>query len=514
MGITWNVWTPSSGRWFRGVGKAGVIATLTGTVGLSGIAATIQRTVRQPAPIGVGANPWFADPGVAPDGRRTLPDLAAVKQVVNAGPALSAGADGDGIDVAVLDSGVTPVTGLDAPDKVVYGPDLSFDSQTPAAAHLDGYGHGTVIASIIAGNDGVPGGFEGVAPHSRIVSVKVGASNGAVDVSQIIAGIDWVVAHAQDPGMNIRVLNISLGTDSTQFYASDPLAHAAEAAWRNGIVVVAAVGNTGPSTRSLADPAADPFVLAVGSEDPMGTITTADDTPSPFTARSDEDRRPDLVAPGSYVLGLRAPGSTLDQQYPNARVGDRFLRGSGTSQATAVVSGAVADLLSARPHLTPDRVKRLLKRTASSISGGSNAIGSGLLNVGAALVSPAGIDATQIFRPSAGIGSLEAARGTLHVVSNGVALTGERDIFGNRWNGPRVALAEEAGAAWNGGTFNGATWSGATWSGATWSGATWSGATWSGATWSGATWSGATWSGATWSGATWSGATWSGSEWQ
>jgi serine protease AprX len=240
---------------------------------------------------------------------------------------------------------------------------------------------------------------------------------------------------------------------------------------------------------------------------------TTDDVVSPFSARGTAERRPDLVAPGSYVLGLRAPGSTLDLQFPAARVGDRYLRGSGTSQATAIVSGAVADLLSTRPNLSPDRVKRLLKKTATSISGGSNYIGSGLLNIGAALLGSVGNDAVQTFTAATGSGSLELSRGTTHVSSNGVTLTGEQDIFSNPWS-TRIAVAEDSGTAWNGGTYNGATWSGATWSGATWSGATWSGATWSGATWSGATWSGATWSGATWSGATWSGSTWSSGDWQ
>ncbi|MDQ1705180.1 MAG: serine protease AprX, partial [Frankiaceae bacterium] len=482
MGITWNVVAPTSKRrWFRGVGTAGAVAVLSTTIAATGVAVVLHRDVL-PAPVGVGASPWFADPGAAPDGSPTLPDLASVEQVVNTAPALLMGATGQGIDVAVLDSGVTPVAGLSASNKVVYGPDLSFDSQT-SAAYLDGYGHGTVIASIIGGNDGTAGGFQGVAPGARIISVKVGASNGAVDVSQIIAGIDWVTAHAHDPGMNIRVLNISLGTDSTQSYQSDPLAHAAEAAWRNGIVVVAAVGNTGSATRTLADPAADPYVMAVGSEDPVGTIITTDDVVSPFSARGTSERRPDIVAPGSYVLGLRAPGSTLDLQYPAARVGDRYLRGSGTSQATAVVSGAVADVLSARPNLTPDRVKKLFKKSATSISGGSNYIGAGLINVGAAVGTSVGNDAVQTWTPSPGAGSLELARGSTHVASSGVTLTGEQDIFGNPWSA-KVAAAEETGTAWTGGTFNGATWSGATWSGATWSGATWSGATWSGATWS------------------------------
>ena len=75
----------------------------------------------------------------------------------------------------------------------------------------------------------------------------------AVDVSQIIAGIDWVVQHRNTDGLNVRVINLSLGTDSVQDYQLDPLAHAAEVAWRHGIVVVAAVGNDGTTNRNVAD---------------------------------------------------------------------------------------------------------------------------------------------------------------------------------------------------------------------------------------------------------------------
>src|SRR3954469_1078656 len=132
-------------------------------------------------------------------GTLPLPDLLSVEQSVGAPLAWSMGATGRGVDVALIDTGVTPVQGLTG-DKLVYGPDLSFDSQDSShAADVDGYGHGTAMAGIIAGNDGVAGGYRGVAPDARLVSVKVGASNGATDVSQIIAGIDWVVQHAQDP---------------------------------------------------------------------------------------------------------------------------------------------------------------------------------------------------------------------------------------------------------------------------------------------------------------------------
>jgi serine protease AprX len=142
----------------------------------------------------------------------------------------------------------------------------------------------------------------------------------------------------------------------------------------------------------------------------------------------------------------------------------------------------------------------------------------GVLNAGTPPTTP------QNFPNSAGNGSLEASRGSRHVVdANGTELTGEQDIFGDGVDTSALAGAEQSACAWNGGTFNGATWSGSAWSGSgwdsggwtsgSWSGASWSGASWSGATWSGASWSGATWSGASWSGASWSGASWSSDDW-
>jgi serine protease AprX len=441
-----------------------------------------------------------------------LPDMGAIGQVVGAPQAWQAGARGQGIDVAVLDTGVTPVQGLNGPNKLVYGPDLSFDSQDPNRVYLDGYGHGTAVAGIIAGNDGTAGGYNGIAPDARIVSVKVGASTGAVDVSQMIAGIDWVTQHAHDPGLNIRVLNLSLGTNTLQPYQLDPLAHAAEVAWRRGIVVVVAVGNDGTDTNTVASPASDPYLLAVGASDPQGTVGTADDTVAPFSQRGTGSRHADVVAPGTYVYGLLSPGSTLAAQYPNAIFGGRYLRGSGSSQAAAIVSGAVADLLSARPNLTPDQVKTILGSTAVKI-GNPNFSGSGVVQLPGALGMATPSWGTQSWTQSTGTGSLEQSRGSGHVALNGVVLSGEQDIFGQRWSSPAIAAAEENGSTWSGGVYNGSTWSGSTWSGSTWSGSTWSGSTWSGSTWSGSTWSGSTWSGSTWSGSTWSGSTWSGDAW-
>jgi serine protease AprX len=248
-------------------------------------------------------------------------------------------ATGKGIDVALIDSGVLPVAGMGA---VVNGPDLSFDSQAPGMRHLDAFGHGTHLAGIINGNGD---GIRGLAPDARIVNVKVAASNGATDVSQVIAAIDWVVQHRASNGLNIRVLALAFGTDGTQASELDPLAYAAEVAWRHGIVVVTSAGNQGASARSLTNPARDPFVIAVGASEPHGTFTTGDDTVAEFTNRGDSSRGVDLVAPGRSLVSLRAPGSFIDQRHPEGRVGDRFFRGSGTSQSAAVVAAAAAVVL-------------------------------------------------------------------------------------------------------------------------------------------------------------------------
>src|SRR5580765_58902 len=131
--------------------------------------------------------------------------------------------------------GVTPVQGLNSPGQVVYGPDLSLESQNPQLTNLDTNGHGTFMAGLIAGHDpsltapyssAPASAYRGVAPDARIVSLKVGDADGGVDVSQVIAAIDWVVQHAQDPGFNIRVINLSYGTNSLQPYQKDPLAYA------------------------------------------------------------------------------------------------------------------------------------------------------------------------------------------------------------------------------------------------------------------------------------------------
>jgi serine protease AprX len=428
-------------------------------------------------------------------------------QVTGASTMWDAGYTGKGVDVAVIDSGVVPVDGFKTPGKVVYGPDLSLEANGPAK-NLDTFGHGTHMAGIIAGRDSAAGAsvtgdssnFVGMAPDSRIVSIKIADAKGQTDVSQAIAAIDWVVQNRNKNGLNIRVLNMSFGTDGVQDYLLDPLAYAAEQAWHKGIVVVVAVGNEGFGTAKVNNPAYDPYLIAVGSNNANGTATTADDVVSSFSNDGDGTRNPDLVAPGEKVVSLRSPGSYLDATYPAARIGERFFRGSGTSQSTAVVSGAAALLISQRPELTPDQVKALLTRTAEPIPGATTAQqGAGLVDLATAKDTATPADAKQTFAVSTGVGSLEAARGSVHVTVGGREIRGEVDVRGKAFDVRKWATGLR-----NGGNWNGMSWSGMSWSGMSWSGMSWSGMSWSGMSWSGMSWSGMSWSGMSWSGMSWS----------
>ncbi|MDQ3953461.1 MAG: S8 family serine peptidase [Actinomycetota bacterium] len=462
------------------------------------------------------------------------------------------GFTGKGVDVAMIDSGVVPVEGLTVPGKVVNGPDLSFEGGSPQHQYLDTFGHGTHMAGIIAGRDsavvagkenGDHDNFVGVAPDARIVNVKVAGHNGATDVSQVLAAIDWVVQHRNSGGLNIRVLNLSFGTDGTQSYLVDPLTYAVENAWHKGIVVVVAAGNSQFGNAALNNPAYDPYVIAVGASDTKGTFDTSDDVVPEWSARGDGVRNPDMVAPGKSVTSLRAPGSFIDHNHPEGRVNTRLFKGTGTSQSAAVVSGAAALLLQQRPTATPDQIKALLKQTASKMPvADDQAQGSGVVNLKSALKTPTPA-AVQTWPRATGYGSLELARGSGHLVMTGPdtaclqkyeadkaaaepvltaeeacpeiehTLEGEQDVFGSPWDGRSWSGRTWSGQTWSGGDWNGRSWSGQTWSGRSWSGQTWSGQTWSGRSWSGRSWSGQTWSGATWSGQTWSGQTWSGQTW-
>jgi subtilisin family serine protease len=276
---------------------------------------------------------------------------------------------GRGVTVAVVDSGVYPHP--DLAGRIVAAIDLTQDPPVFSAGPLaDPGGHGTHVAGLVAG-DGTSsaGAYTGTAPCARIVDVRVLDASGRSTTSTVLRGLEWILANRKTYG--IRVVNLSFGADSTGTYKLDPLSAAVEALTLSGITVVAAAGNAGPTYETIASPALDPFVIAVGALDDAGTAKPSDDTVATFSARGpskfDKLAKPDLVAPGRRVVSLLAPGSTLGTLYPDRLVTatgaatPQYLRLSGTSMATPLVAGLIALLLEKEPALNPFQIKHRMK---------------------------------------------------------------------------------------------------------------------------------------------------------
>jgi serine protease AprX len=228
-----------------------------------------------------------------------------------------------------------------------------------------------------------------------------------------------------------------------------------------------------------------------------------------------------------------------DDEHPQARVGQRFARASGTSQAAAVAAGQAALILQQYPGLQPAQVKQLMTTTASGITSALPIFGgSGLVNLRAVLNNPLSALLKTVgglldsllggISWGEGTGSLEKSRGSFHVGEGESKLRGEVDIFGHAWNGYTWARQASGGYAWDRGNWHGqpmagdswldgawptATWPGADWTGVSWDSEAWSAKTWANGSWSAKTWAGDSWSAKTWAGNSWSAKTWAGNSW-
>src|SRR5438270_963859 len=252
------------------------------------------------APLGIvdGVDARLSRPAIADLGRQAgiqlSPDLPIAAQGTTYGGGSSAAqltrmdvgpnwspSAGQGVGVALIDTGVTNVPGID-PSHLVAGPDFSGEGTT-----ADGYGHGTFMAGLIVGN-GVGGsqGVPGVVPGATVVSVKVADSQGRTTLGQVIQGIGWAVENAQT--FNIRVMSISLGASMPMNPNGNPLDAAVEAAWGAGIAVVAAAGNAGPGM--VDSPGDAPLIITSGSETTSGPVAMPDWS-------SYSGTKPDVLAP-------------------------------------------------------------------------------------------------------------------------------------------------------------------------------------------------------------------------
>jgi serine protease AprX len=297
-----------------------------------------------------------------------------------------AAVNGKGIGVAIVDSGVSAQHAALSGKVVASVSKVSTDSSTG-----DAFGHGTHVAGIIAGSPTAttPLYTGGIAPGAQIINVRVLGGDGSGLTSDVIAGIDWVIANRTK--YNIRIINLSLGHPVFEPCATDPLCQEVKKAYDAGIAVIAAAGNYGRNAAgqmvlgSIASPGNSPYAITVAATNTWGTVGRSDDTVATFSSRGptqyDLVAKPDLAAPGVKIVSAQANNSYLPQTYPVIHVAgsgnNAYMFLSGTSMAAPMVSGAAALLLQGSPNLTPAQLKMALQAGAAYMSDG------GLLGAGA-----------------------------------------------------------------------------------------------------------------------------------
>jgi serine protease AprX len=373
--------------------------------------------------------------------------------------------------IAVVDSGI------EANRADFAGRVLAEVTMTQLAGNSpgDGRGHGTFVAGIAAGS--APG-KAGASPRAPLVSIDVMDDRGMAMTSDVIAAAEWIYQHKNE--YNIRVANFSLHSASPASIMWDPLDAAVEKLWFSGVVVVAAAGNygtaSGPSGVPYA-PGNDPFIITVGAADIDGSPRRAwDDTAAPWSAYGytmDGFAKPDLVAPGRYMVGPVPATSTLLAERPENRRGHKYMQLSGTSFAAPIVAGTAAQILAKHPSWTPDQVKGALMLTAKYLP--------------------------EALPLSVGVGEVNAAAAAS-------VLTPPN---------PNAALNQfvKSASGGSGKVFDAASWASTAQANASWASASWASASWASASWASASWASASWASASWASASWASASWASASW-
>ncbi|GLZ77890.1 serine protease [Actinorhabdospora filicis] len=281
------------------------------------------------------------------DGKSRVTLAESVPQI-GAPAAWQSGYTGKGVTVAVLDSGYDP-THPDLAGHVTAAKD--FTGTSPEA--IDGHGHGTHVASTVAGSGAASGGkYKGVAPDAKLLIAKVCSNAGECADSDIIAGLQWAAENGAS------VVNLSLGGNPTD--GTDPLSTAVnEITERTGMLVVVASGNFG-CRECVGNPGSADKALTVGS-------VTKQDTLSDFSSQGprvgDGALKPDLAAPGTAITAARAKGTAM-----GTPVGDGYTTADGTSMASPHVAGAAALLKQVHPDWTAARLKAALMSSAKGLT--------------------------------------------------------------------------------------------------------------------------------------------------
>lgn len=198
---------------------------------------------------------------------------------------------------------------------------------------------------------------------AQIVSIKILDHFGQGNSAQAVQGLRWIMDNARK--YTIKVVNLSIGTNDRK--VNLPLKEAVEQLWQMGIVVVAAAGNPDGRNGYRPPPAVSSGVITVGAWEDRGYFKT----PSFSLFTREPSHLPDLWAPGENVISVLSPD--YDFSLPNRSrkniIENNYIRMSGASMATPLVSGAAALLLEQYPHAHPRDIKRKLLLAAASTGG-------------------------------------------------------------------------------------------------------------------------------------------------
>jgi serine protease AprX len=360
--------------------------------------------------------------------------------------------------IAIVDSGIDPSKVADFGGRIVAS--VNFSSLAPNETG-DAEGHGTMVAGLAAGASAE---YPGVSPTSPIVDLRTADANGQSVTSDVIAAADWILANKDK--YNIRVANFSMAGATRTSFRFDPLDKAVERLWFAGVVVVAAAGNHG-STDGQVDmsvaPGNDPFIITVGALDQQETADPYDDVVAPWSAHGytmDGFAKPDIAAPGRYMVSSVPVTSTITNTVPDRIVGEGYIWMSGTSFSAPVVAGTAAQLLARHPDWGPDEVKGALMLTSAYIAGTVD--------------------------QSAGVGELDAASAAS---LDFTPPNPNENFYPFVETDPTTGYRMLNEASWSSAVASEASWSSANWASASWSSASWSSANWASASWSSANWS-------------------------
>ena len=373
--------------------------------------------------------------------------------------------------IAIIDSGVDASKLADFGSRIVAS--VNFSSVAPGVGG-DQLGHGTMVAGLAAGNGGILGRYKGAAPASPIVDLKVTDAQGEAKTADVIAAIDWLV---QNKGKyNVRVANFSLVGNTEASFMYDPLNKAVERLWLSGVVVVAAVGNNGSETgpSKIGAPANDPFIITVGATDIESSATVGDDVRATWSAyghTADGFAKPEVTAPGRYLVGPVPVASVFTATKPERIVEPGYMWMSGTSFSAPVVAGVAAQLLARNSGWSPDQVKGALMLTTSYNPSFGLQMGVGEINAAAA----------------AGVSNPPNPNENLY-----------KFVSSNEFDSAAWAAYVSTNANWTASNWTASNWTASNWVSSNWTASNWTASNWVSSNWTASNWTASNWTVSNW----------------